>query len=566
MCALTLCHTCYNYCMSYLCYKQHSNGFTLIELLVVISIIALLSSIVFATLSTARMKARDTQRVSNAQEITKALELSISSGGSYVVTGGGLTATDGAGLVSKNSTDDAAYQAKSVLAKLKEGGVYSGSQLIDPIYGKDNYYLAQCAASSTYVLYLKVEQKGLQIASSTLNAQCGGPTATGLGFNYMVGVSGVGLAAAGTGTSSGSQPSGLSRVIASVDTVGDVGSFTSLAIGSGGIPTITYQDNTNLDLKVVKCGDVTCSSGNTITTVDATGATGYYASMALDSSGFPIISYQDGTNLDLKVVRCGNATCSGGNTITTIDSVGNVGMYNSLVLGSGDIPVISYYDSTNGNLKVVQCGNSTCSSGNTITTVDSVGDVGQWTSIALSSGVPVISYHDFTNKDLKVVRCGNAACSSGNTITTVDSVGSVGMYTSISIRSDLLPVISYRDLTNQGLKIVKCGNVSCSSGNTTSMADMTGGAIQFTSLALDGSDIPIISYYDYLGDFLDVVQCGNATCASGNTTTYVDTAANVGQYTSMKLGPAGFPVISYYDQTNGDLKVVRCGDVACSAI
>lgn len=48
-------------------------GFTLIELLVVIAIIGVLSSIVLTSLNSARVKARDTQRVTEVREIAKAL-------------------------------------------------------------------------------------------------------------------------------------------------------------------------------------------------------------------------------------------------------------------------------------------------------------------------------------------------------------------------------------------------------------------------------------------------------------------------------------------------------------
>ena len=52
-----------------------STGFTLIELLVVISIVSLLSAVVFSSLNSARAKARDAKRLADLMQIRNALIL-----------------------------------------------------------------------------------------------------------------------------------------------------------------------------------------------------------------------------------------------------------------------------------------------------------------------------------------------------------------------------------------------------------------------------------------------------------------------------------------------------------
>lgn len=67
-------------------YRLKNKGFTLIELLVVIAIIGLLSSVVLASLNTARAKGRDAKRLSDIKQLQIALELYLDDNGSYPVS------------------------------------------------------------------------------------------------------------------------------------------------------------------------------------------------------------------------------------------------------------------------------------------------------------------------------------------------------------------------------------------------------------------------------------------------------------------------------------------------
>ena len=368
-----------------------------------------------------------------------------------------------------------------------------------------------------------------------------------------------------------------------IQTLSTGGDYSSLALDSSGRIFISYFENATQDLRLVRCGNTTCTLANTITTVDSAGDVGRFSSLEMDSRGYPVISYYDSTNGNLKLARCGNAICNSGNTIATVDSTGDVGSYTSLSLDGSGNPVISYSDNTNRDLKLARCGNANCTAGGAIATVDGFGSiVGTNNALTLDRySNPVISYFDGVNGDLRLITCGSTSCLfANNNIQIVDSAGFVGMFTSLALDSSGNPVISYYDDSNGALKLLHCGNAAClvelpcgfetcDGGNVFSIID-AGARGKYTSLALNSNGNPVISYYDRGNYDLKVVFCGNSACNADNTIRTVDSAGDIGVATSLRLDSSGNAVISYYDFTNQRLKLAQVlapgvGGVAASA-
>jgi predicted regulator of Ras-like GTPase activity (Roadblock/LC7/MglB family) len=462
-----------------------------------------------------------------------------------------------------NAVDTAAVQNLAITQAKIAAGAVGSSQLAAGAVGP-----SQLAPGAVGSAQLAAGAVGLaQINPAQVQARIAGTCAIG---EYFRGINADGSVACESIVSF----LGLNLITTVDNPANFVGAYTSIAIGTDGLPVISYSDGTANALKVAKCGNAACTGAATITTIDdsSSAGVGAFSSIAIGTDGRPVISYFDDTARALKVAQCSNASCTGTATISTVDhpASGNiVGQHTSIAIGADGRPVISYFDDTADALKVAKCANAACTGAATITTVDDPANaVGIYTSIAIGTdGLPVISYFDETADALKVAKCTNAACSAA-AIAVVDDqpVNDVGRFSSIAIGIDGLPVISYRDTTIAALKVARCASLSCSDVSSIAIVDdpADNSVGNYTSIAIGTDGWPVISYHDSSASALKVAKCRNVNCIGDVViTTLDDPPNNVGHFTSIAIGADGLPVISYRDFSANTLKVAKCGTRSC---
>ena len=83
------------------------------------------------------------------------------------------------------------------------------------------------------------------------------------------------------------------------------------------------------------------------------------------------------------------------------------------------------------------------------------------------------------------------------------------------------------------------------------------------TLSLEG--YPVVAYFDATNGTLKLARCLDLDCRSTDVQTIDGSANTVGEFASIALDPQGRPVVAYADTTSDDLKLARCTDRACSS-
>ena len=304
----------------------------------------------------------------------------------------------------------------------------------------------------------------------------------------------------------------------------------------------------------------------TTVTVDSAEGVGEHSSLALASNDALSISYYDAMNQDLKFAACTANCITDSPTWTSIvlDATGDVGKFSSLKFDSLDNPHISYYDATAGDLRYAFFDID--STEWKIAVVDSEGDVGWYTSLVIFNDAPRIAYYDRTNGMVKFAYCDEDCDDSAEwSFITVAATGDiptpVERAISLVLDSDGNPLIAFYDVDGgNNVGYIVCTQ-NCTLPVTSTADDSPNDVGQYPSLILDQDGKPIISYYDASSQNLKLVGCIES-CASVLLTWSepgeVDSGGNSGLFNSLVLDADGFLRIAYYDLASDALKYGFC--------
>ncbi len=206
------------------------------------------------------------------------------------------------------------------------------------------------------------------------------------------------------------------------------GFYAAMVLDSNDKVHAVGHDSTNKDL--IYNTDAGGSWANANMTIVDNGANppivGEFSSVARDASNNIYAAYYDLTNGDLKYAKKTSGTWG---AAETRESANNVGQYTGIAITPDNRIHIVFYDVTNGDLRYV-CHNGTSWQAGVV--VDGAGiDAGKYASIVggLDNNVHV-AYYDATNLNLKY---GKGSCGGSWVLSTVDSTGDVGTWTDIAL-------------------------------------------------------------------------------------------------------------------------------------
>lgn len=349
------------------------------------------------------------------------------------------------------------------------------------------------------------------------------------------------------------------------------GPWSAIVIGESGLPVVFFltDDPEVSDLRVFDCETPQCEDAEISSRAfEIPGGNSHFRAM-IDPDGMPILAYrQDGFGVEAKFIRCADTRCR-----TTPPEAqkfleaSNDGEFASIALQANGFPMLAWRDAGSGVADAGLCTDAVCTDFNIVT----FGPGDEAAAIALGTNdLPLLASmgRDIDSFDgkIRLSLCQNASCSS-RVDRDFGPAGSSGLHMSMVVPSDGQPLFFHYHEDDLDLVASKCGGTNCATQSHMVIDGM--GSDQptgfYTTAAIAPDGVPVVAYHDPGLGALKLARCDDGVC----TVRVVDDGVRdtethvVGIHPHLAFAADGNPVISYADETDGQIYLAFCGAPDC---
>jgi hypothetical protein len=359
-------------------------------------------------------------------------------------------------------------------------------------------------------------------------------------------------------------------VSTAIDQAGDVGRFTSLAIGPDGRRHITYYDNTKENLKYASCaGNCTSARAWTRAFIDEAEDAGLGSSLKIGPDGRRYVTYWELQTDGLRFATCpptSSCTAAADWVKTTIDPGGPGSVYTTLALNPDGGKEVAYRGTSGGqvDLRYAVCHSGCGQAANWFRVIldqTGLGFGGTITSLTIGGdGRRHLTYFHGGDEELRYATCASNCTNALMWQKSLIDGDGAGLHSSFVLAGPFgLRHVSYYNPRTGDLTYARCGS-NCTAARSWKKVTVasTGDIGLYPSLAVEPNLRVHLSFYGSSGTALYYATCAtNCFTASSWSKSVLDgLSAAVGEHPSLAVRD-GVVEISYYDHTNGDLRYLK---------
>lgn len=242
-----------------------------------------------------------------------------------------------------------------------------------------------------------------------------------------------------------------------------------LTLSPAGNPIVGFFDSVDQSNKLVVCGDAACATHTTTVLEASTGAVGF-VDVTIGHDGLPVVALHSSSASRLDVITCRTPACDGSPTPlrSTVDATPSAGRSPAIFIGADGHPLIAYQVGASADLKLARCGDASCSNAAKLTTVATGATVGFAPDVVIAAtGHPVISHERYVSGSIDAVLieiCGDETCSTRTTTELRDGLTSISSASRIAIGANGAVLSSWVDSLTSRIHLTHVAGLSSSPG------------------------------------------------------------------------------------------------------